>query len=368
MTVSAWMISAVLHAVLIGILAMVVLKSQPARDVQTVVLLEPMAATNVGDTGDDTSLDGSSGGAAAHERVREQTRSEATTAPPRVTPPVAVTGAAAMGVDHATPQNTMAADPAFALLAELAPDASATTAVGQGQSAWLEGTSPGFQQMVGGMRGKGLDIVFVLDATNSMEPYIGQAKDRILDVTNVIVGLLSVNGQPPRNLRFGVVAFKDYGDDYGIQATRLLPLTDNVGEVQQFIAQIRVGGGGDAPEPTHRALAVATHRGVMDWMVAKKNVVILVSDAPVHAGGRADSIRVARAFTNRLQGTINVIDVGTDREEPLGDLARIAEAGKGSAFVLSDEQAFWKYLIVSVFGERFERDVQTIVDRYATSD
>jgi hypothetical protein len=93
------------------------------------------------------------------------------------------------------------------------------------------------------------------------------------------------------------------------------------------------------------------------------------------------AMQEARAFAKALSGQINVIDVGgvvkvTDgattqpavekkpRTGVLADLQGIAREGGGSAFLLQDDQAFWRHLIVSIFGQRFEQDIQQIIDTY----
>jgi hypothetical protein len=80
----------------------------------------------------------------------------------------------------------------------------------------------------------------------------------------------------------------------------------------------------------------------------------------------------ARSFAARRGGTINTIDVGgvgaqggARRNSILPDFQRIADAGKGSAFLLGDEARFWRYLITSIFGERYARDVDLILEKYA---
>jgi len=93
-------------------------------------------------------------------------------------------------------------------------------------------------------------------------------------------------------------------------------------------------------------------------------VIVLVGDAPVHPSGRNDAIGAARAFNRRLDGVVNAIDVGRERQAILADFGNIAAAGGGWAFRLGDKEQFWEYLIVSIFGERFKQDVEQIVNRY----
>jgi Mg-chelatase subunit ChlD len=234
--------------------------------------------------------------------------------------------------------------------------------------------SAGMQDVLKDIRSRGLDVCFVLDATESMGPYIDQSKARFGDIVSIVTQMLGDGGPATRNartapIRFGLVAFKDYGDDYGIGATRQLPLTNDTKKLQAAFDEVIAGGGGDIPEPIDQALRVAT-ANTMGWNRRRKNVIVLVSDAPVHGSGRDVAYAIARAFNQKVQGEINVIDVGGTvngkrvRNTVLPDLQRIADEGRGSAFLLADEQAFWRHLIVSIFGSRYEEDVQGILDEY----
>ena len=221
----------------------------------------------------------------------------------------------------------------------------------------MQGTGKGFGKHIGDLRGRGLDVVLVIDATESMSPYLGQAKKRLQDVMNIIRGLV------PKT-RIGVVAYKDYGDDFGPKAVKWLPLSDDVAKVRKFINNLVASGGGDFPEPINQALAVARDSKTMKWGTARKRVIILVGDSSCHSSGRKKALQYARNFA-KGGGTINVIDVGgTNRETLQPDLDTIAKAGGGSAFLLADENEFWRYLIVSVFGERFRNDVEIILEKF----
>jgi hypothetical protein len=195
-----------------------------------------------------------------------------------------------------------------------------------------------------------------------MEPFIDQAKERlhaIMDLVNELVP----------GTRFGVVAYKDYGDDYGTHAVLTLALTTDAAAVREFINKIVAGGGGDLPEPIHEALAAATDRKLLEWGARRKQVIVLVGDSPIHSTGRQAAYGIAADFAKR-GGTLNVIDVGgaahirLQREMVQPDLQTIAHKGKGAAFLLQDADAFWRHLVTSVFDERFKADVETIIEQY----
>ena len=226
----------------------------------------------------------------------------------------------------------------------------------------LRGVSAGFGKVIGTLRRQGLDVVLVIDATDSMAPYIEQGKKRLRQVITVVTHVVP-------DSRFGVVAYKDYGDDYGPDAVKVLKITVDPKAVHAFIDEIIAGGGADPPEPINEALAVVTNAKRIGWGPKRKRVVILVGDSSIHPSGQRDAFDDARYFAKKMKGTINVIDVGgtgdqgAARKTVQPHLARIAKEGGGSAFLLRDRDAFWRHLIVSVFGQQYERDVNTIIKK-----
>lgn len=352
----AWIISAVVHALIVVLLAFLVLSVVQPPQHEAVVRIEPVGRP------DDPSAD-SAGGSAPRVQATSNTSSSPSVAPLPAPSVEAALGSTPAPDQSVVPTDTTATDPALALLAEITEELSAEH-TGRGDNPLLDGVSEGFQQMVGGIRGRGLDIVIVIDATNSMQGVIAQAKQRANDIIGVITGVLAKDGKPPRNIRFGVVAYKDYGDEYGLAAAKAIALTNEFDAVREFIDRITAGGGGDIPEPIHEALKVATSKQ-MGWTRKAKSIVVLIGDSPVHPGGYQEAIAEARRFTKQYTGTVSAIDVGTDRANIIPDFQDIAKAGGGTASRLESEDAFWEHLIVSVFGKRFEQDVHTIVERYA---
>jgi hypothetical protein len=229
------------------------------------------------------------------------------------------------------------------------------------------GPGSGFGGLVSELRGKGLDVALVIDATDSMSPYIDQGKKRLQDVIDVISHLVPGS-------RFGVVAYKDYGDDYGPSAVKFMPLSADHQATGKFLDSIVAGGGGDEPEPVNQAVAAATDVAKMQWGPGRKWVVILVGDSSIHPSGRQDALDKARDFAVKYRGAISVIDVGgsgqqgKERKGVQADLAAVAEAGGGSSFLLRDREAFWRHLIISVFGQRYEKDVNTIIQVLVQKD
>lgn len=357
--VISWGVSAVVHVLVLLLLAAIVLTAVREQMSEVVVQLEPVGRPN------DASSE-SSGGSAPHVEKTSSTTPSRMLAPLPAPALESAEGRTPSPSDADMASESEQTDPALALLSELTQEAEAAH-TGRGDNPLVDGTSEGFQQMLGGIRGRGLNVVFVIDATESMKGIMEQAKERMRDVIGVITGVLNQDGRPPRNIEFGIVAFKDYGDDYGVDTVRVLQLTNDFDKVREFIDGIQTSGGGDEPEPIHEALARAIN-SQMGWSTRAKKLIVLISDAPVHPTGRSDAIEAARRFATRSKGTVSVIDVGTGRAAVLGDFAAIAKAGNGTATLLGSEDAFWEDLVVTVFGKRFERDVRMIVERYAKSN
>ena len=239
----------------------------------------------------------------------------------------------------------------------------------------LEGTTEGFQKMIGQWRGSGLDVVLVIDVTQSMRPYLDQAKLRLRQIMGVITGILGDETDPMKIVRFGVVAYKDKGDfnrgdfrnssSFAQGSCRLQPLTHSLVLVQRFLDSLHASGGGGYEEPITLALQLATDQRYINWAVNRKSLIILVADAPSYKNTEKELQRLATRFGNEHEGRINTIDTGDGtRKQVLKDLQTIAHFGHGESFLLEDQQAFWEHLIASVFGREYKADVDLILQRY----
>jgi hypothetical protein len=360
----SWAVSLAAHVLILlaaGMVTWVIVRARPPE--QTLLLHQPPAGTEQAaqDAG------APAGGAAAQSEAPPAPASPAAALPAAPAPADLERALLAPPVPRGGEFLAATADPSADLARALAADPGAVAApaggVGMGL---LDGTSGGFGQYIGSLRGTGLDIVLVLDATDSMTPYIEQAKQRLRQVLDVVTGLVP-------GARIGMVAYKDYGDDYGPDAVRRLPLGDDAALVRKFIDATVAGGGADIPEPVHEALRVAANAEIMDWKRRRRRVIILVGDSPCHSTGRQAAMATAAAFA-RAGGTISVIDTGgtgtsaAARTTLQPDLAQVAAQGGGEAFLLKDTDAFWRYLIVSVFGQRFEQDVGVIIKKLIRED
>lgn len=118
-----------------------------------------------------------------------------------------------------------------------------------------------------------LDVLFLIDATGSMADEINQLKENIRAISARIDALPS---QP--NVRFGMVTYRDHGDQYVTQVTDFTPEVEDFAEV---LNRVTAAGGGDYPEDLNEALSQAVHRP--EWRVEETvSLIFLVADAPPH--------------------------------------------------------------------------------------
>ncbi len=119
-----------------------------------------------------------------------------------------------------------------------------------------------------------MEVCFVLDTTGSMSGLIEGAKQKIWSIANELV-----SAKPTPELRFGLVAYRDRGDEY---VTRHFDLTNDIDAVYANLQSFRAGGGGDAPESVNQALHEAVTK--MSWSQDRQvlKIIFLVGDAPPH--------------------------------------------------------------------------------------
>lgn len=168
-----------------------------------------------------------------------------------------------------------------------------------------------------------IDVVFVLDTTGSMSGLIEGAKAKIWSIAN---GIASATPRP--ELRIGLVAYRDVGDEY---VTKLTPLSDDLDAVYADLMKLRADGGGDTPESVNQGLHEAVTKLNWDGESPRDGylkLVYLVGDCPPHMDYEQDVKYEASCRLAAERGiTINTIQCGTDPETtPIWQsIARLAE-------------------------------------------
>lgn len=117
-----------------------------------------------------------------------------------------------------------------------------------------------------------LDVVFLLDATGSMDDEIEQLRTTIDEVAQRLSGLPS---QP--RVRLGLTHYRDDSEDYIV---RTFDLTDSVDDFRYALSQVEAEGGGDYPEALDEGLADALNVPTWREAATTTQIIFVVADAP----------------------------------------------------------------------------------------
>ncbi|HAO43998.1 MAG TPA: VWA domain-containing protein, partial [Afipia sp.] len=119
-----------------------------------------------------------------------------------------------------------------------------------------------------------VEVAFVLDTTGSMGGLLEGAKQKIWSIATSVV-----DTNPDADIRIGLVAYRDIGDEY---VTRTFDLTTDIQDIYANLLELKARGGGDWPESVNEALDVAINK--LQWTKGSdaKRIVFLVGDAPPH--------------------------------------------------------------------------------------
>lgn len=121
--------------------------------------------------------------------------------------------------------------------------------------------------------GTSLDLMFVLDVTESMKEHIARVKIDMLDMLENISKSFS-------SLRVGLILYKDYEDDFIVKESCVF--TSDLNKFIDALKSVEVSGGGDIPEAVYEGLFLALRES---WRVKEDDVLkktILIGDAPPH--------------------------------------------------------------------------------------
>jgi Mg-chelatase subunit ChlD len=133
---------------------------------------------------------------------------------------------------------------------------------------------------VGGLRKVGLDVVLVIDTTESMQFVIDEVKSKLSQLVAALQRMVPTT-------RVGIVVYRDKGDDYVVKWT---DLSFRTAKLQEFLSHIDARGGGDWEEAVKDGLDAAVND--LKWRKQAKRIIVLVWPPPHaptsngHAAGR----------------------------------------------------------------------------------
>ncbi len=169
-----------------------------------------------------------------------------------------------------------------------------------------------------------IEAVFVLDTTGSMGGLIQAAKDKIWSIASTMAA-----GQPAPEIRMGLVAYRDRGDDY---VTQVVDLSKDLDAIQGQLMQLQAQGGGDGPESVNQALGDALHRIAWSQDPSVYRVIFLVGDAPAHMDYPNDVPYTQTMAEAKRRGIrVNAIQCGA-QTDTTQEWQRIAQLGDGGYF------------------------------------
>ena len=162
-----------------------------------------------------------------------------------------------------------------------------------------------------------VEVAFVLDTTGSMGGLIEGAKRKIWSIATAIV-----DSNPDADIRMGLVAYRDIGDDY---VTKKIELTRDIQDLYANLLELKARGGGDWPESVNEALDVAVNK--LQWTQGNeaRRIVFLVGDAPPHMDYAQDTkYPVTLATAKQKDIVVNAVLAGNaaDTERVWRDIAQ----------------------------------------------
>lgn len=146
-----------------------------------------------------------------------------------------------------------------------------------------------------------MDLVLVIDTTGSMGGVIDDVKASV----NQLLTTLRTGGG---NVRVGVVAYRDVGDDYLVKQYPLTDITSGMGGLTAFVGGLSAFGGGDWPEKMDAGIETAI---AMDWRTGVPGSIVVIGDAPAHQGDQSTAMSDASGFHKGAGRAISVIDAGS---------------------------------------------------------
>lgn len=200
-----------------------------------------------------------------------------------------------------------------------------------------------FEQLLSQLNRNGLEIVIVFDSTGSMEGEIFEVKDKIERMGTVLFRIVE-------KTRISVCTYRDDGAKYLVKG---IPLTNNLGAIMDFLADVSAGGGGDNPEAVEAGLEWATTQN--QYRPKARKVVLLFGDAPPHAADKDMCLRIASEFRRKQNGVVSTVTCHSEQRLP--EFVEIAQMGGGEAWLTKNEREIMSQLIVLVFGSKYRDKV-----------
>eukprot|EP00761_Pharyngomonas_kirbyi_P004050 gb/GECH01004054.1/.p1 GENE.gb/GECH01004054.1/~~gb/GECH01004054.1/.p1 ORF type:complete len:906 (+),score=205.58 gb/GECH01004054.1/:1-2718(+) len=117
-----------------------------------------------------------------------------------------------------------------------------------------------------------LDLVFSVDCTSSMSPYILEAQNNIRDIVKEI-------SKQKVDVQFALVMYRDHVPQDHTFVTKVKPFTSNMDTMQSYVDEMEAVGGGDMPESVADAFYEVLQ---LEYRPYSTKVCVHIADAPPH--------------------------------------------------------------------------------------
>eukprot|EP00039_Didymoeca_costata_P018769 m.334885 g.334885 ORF g.334885 m.334885 type:complete len:2064 (+) comp17460_c0_seq1:146-6337(+) len=129
----------------------------------------------------------------------------------------------------------------------------------------------------------GVDIVFCIDCTKSMDPYLQGIKEQL----RTMIDKLSTHQKKPR---IGLVVFWDHWEEEVSHRTpQVHEFTEDIDSIEAFIDTLVCTGGGDGPEDVTGGLWKCVD-GSLRWEKDRYKQVFLITDSPAHGKAYTEGV------------------------------------------------------------------------------
>lgn len=130
----------------------------------------------------------------------------------------------------------------------------------------------------------GVDLVFCIDATMSMDPILDTVKNNALNLYQDFQRVMASKHKRVQTLRVRIIAFRDYAydQDQAMLVTDFFNLPDQAKDFEACVKSIEADGGGDDPEDGLEALAYAMKSNWDTTAQKRRHVIVVWSDEGTH--------------------------------------------------------------------------------------
>jgi Mg-chelatase subunit ChlD len=124
-----------------------------------------------------------------------------------------------------------------------------------------------------------IELVFVVDCTGSMQPYINSAKDHIQEISVRVKAECGTD-----KVRIAIVGYRDHPPQERSWLIKQSGFSTDTQDLVTFLRNLSANGGGDGPEALEAGLKAAKEQ---NWSRDATKIVVVITDAPPHGLGEA---------------------------------------------------------------------------------